>query len=214
MAQKFLDNLTGLPTLWAKIKELFVAKESGKGLSSNDYTSDEKSKLAGITPGANKYSLPMASSSALGGIKVGSNLTIDSSGTLAAKDTTYGAASQTVAGLMSTADKKKLDGIASGANAFTKMSQLSNDTGFQTATQVQALINNAIVSSINYRGSVDSESLLPSSPKKGDMYNIVSASQYGNAGMNVIYDGSKWDAAGTGISIEAMNASEVNAICV
>ena len=34
-------------------------------------------------------------------------------------DTTYSAATQSAQGLMSAADKKKLDGIATGANAYT-----------------------------------------------------------------------------------------------
>ena len=48
-----------------------VDKAAGKGLSSNDYTTDEKNKLAGIASGANAYSLPLSSSSARGGAKVG-----------------------------------------------------------------------------------------------------------------------------------------------
>lgn len=47
-----------------------VDKESGKGLSTNDYTTAEKGKLAGIADNANNYSLPIATSSVLGGIKV------------------------------------------------------------------------------------------------------------------------------------------------
>ena len=39
--------------------------------------------------------------------------------TIAAKDTTYAAATQSVAGLMSAADKKKLDGVATGANKYS-----------------------------------------------------------------------------------------------
>lgn len=214
MAQKFLDNMTGLPTLWAKIKEVFVAKESGKGLSTNDYTTAEKEKLAGIAAGANKYTLPTASASVLGGIKIGSNLSIDGSGVLKATDTTYNSASQTAAGLMSAADKKKLDGVAAGANAVSKTSQLSNDSGFQTESQVQALINTAVSSAVEYKGSVDTESDLPSDAKRGDMYNIASASQYGSAGMNVVYDGSKWDATGSSVAVDAMTASEIGAICV
>lgn len=35
------------------------------------------------------------------------------------QDTTYGAATQSASGLMSSADKSKLDGVASGANAYT-----------------------------------------------------------------------------------------------
>ena len=84
----FLDK-NGVVYLWGKIKEKFVAKESGKGLSTNDYTTTEKNKLAGIASNANNYSLPTASSTVLGGVKVGTNLSI-SSGVLSAKDTTYG----------------------------------------------------------------------------------------------------------------------------
>lgn len=42
----------GLIYLWSKIKNKFVAKESGKGLSTNDYTTTEKNKLSGIASGA------------------------------------------------------------------------------------------------------------------------------------------------------------------
>ena len=48
---KFLDN-NGVLYLWQKIKAAFVEKESGKGLSTNDYTTTEKNKLAGIAAGA------------------------------------------------------------------------------------------------------------------------------------------------------------------
>ncbi|HJG96807.1 MAG TPA: hypothetical protein K8V90_06880 [Romboutsia timonensis] len=47
-----------------------VDKIPGKGLSTNDYTSEEKEKLAGVSQNANNYSLPMATDSVLGGIKV------------------------------------------------------------------------------------------------------------------------------------------------
>ena len=62
-----------------------VDKVSGKGLSTNDYTTAEKTKLAGIAEKANNYTLPTASSSILGGIKVGDGLIIDS-GVLSLKD--------------------------------------------------------------------------------------------------------------------------------
>ena len=41
-------------------------------------------------------------------------------------NTTYGAASQTAAGLMSAADKKKLDGVATGANAYSHPTSSGN----------------------------------------------------------------------------------------
>lgn len=54
MANKYLDY-NGLAYLWEKIKSLVstkVDKETGKGLSSNDYTTAEKTKLSGIATGA------------------------------------------------------------------------------------------------------------------------------------------------------------------
>jgi hypothetical protein len=47
-------------------------------------SSADKSKLDGISAGANNYSLPTATPSVLGGVKVGANLSIDGSGVLSA----------------------------------------------------------------------------------------------------------------------------------
>lgn len=61
----FLDT-TGLTHLWEKITAKLgnkVDKVSGKGLSTNDYTTDEKNKLAGIASGANKTTVDTALSS-------------------------------------------------------------------------------------------------------------------------------------------------------
>ena len=58
-----------------------VDKIEGKGLSTNDYTNDEKNKLAELE----NYTLPIASNAKLGGIKIGENLTITEDGILSAK---------------------------------------------------------------------------------------------------------------------------------
>lgn len=49
--------------LFQMIKNVFVKKETGKGLSTNDYTTDEKNKLAGLK----NYELPTASADTKGG---------------------------------------------------------------------------------------------------------------------------------------------------
>lgn len=72
-------GLAGLTDLSGK-----VDKVTGKGLSTEDYTTSEKSKLAGIEASANNYILPTASVSVLGGIKIGARLSIDGSGVLSA----------------------------------------------------------------------------------------------------------------------------------
>lgn len=56
------------------ITTTYVKVVSGKGLSTNDYTTAEKNKLAGLS----NYTLPAATSSTLGGVKIGSNITISS----------------------------------------------------------------------------------------------------------------------------------------
>jgi hypothetical protein len=103
-----------------------VDKVEGKGLSTEDYTTAEKTKLAGIEANANNYTLPTATASALGGVKVGANLAIDSSTGVLSGD--YSAASSSAAGLMSAADKTKLDGIEAGATAITVDSAISSSS--------------------------------------------------------------------------------------
>ena len=110
--------------LSAKDTTYSAATTSAAGLMS----ASDKTKLDGITAGANKYSLPTASSSTLGGIKVGSNLSINN-GVLSATNTTYNAATTENAGLMSASDKSKLDGIASGANAYSLPTATSSVLG-------------------------------------------------------------------------------------
>lgn len=66
-----------------------VDKADGKGLSTNDFTTAEKNKLAGIASGANAYSLPTASATVLGGVKVGSNLSISDGVLSGTPDTHY-----------------------------------------------------------------------------------------------------------------------------
>lgn len=75
-----------------------VDKVEGKGLSTNDFTTAEKNKLAGIAAGANAYSLPIASATVLGGIKVGNNLTISNDGVLSGVADTHYANTFTIKG--------------------------------------------------------------------------------------------------------------------
>ena len=124
MARKFMDG-GGLLYLWSKIVGKFVAKEDGKGLSTNDYTSAEKTKLSGIETGANKYVHPTHTAKSSGLYKI----TVDATGHVSAaaavakaditklgipaSDTTYSPATATKDGLMSATDKTKLDDVSS-----------------------------------------------------------------------------------------------------
>ena len=54
----------------------YVAITPGKVLSDNNFTTELLTKLNGIEEGANKYVLPQASSTTLGGVTVGNNITV------------------------------------------------------------------------------------------------------------------------------------------
>lgn len=123
-----------------------VDKVEGKQLSTEDYTTAEKTRLAGIEANANNYTLPTATASALGGIKVGANLAIDSTTGVLSGD--YSAASSSAAGLMSATDKTKLDGIEAGATAITVDSAISSSS-------TNPVENQAIYSAL--AGKVDTE---------------------------------------------------------
>lgn len=91
-----VEDLTGQLLILEKTK---VNKVEGKGLSTNDYTTPEKNKLAAIEAEANKYILPAATTTTLGGIIVGDRLSIDDTGKLVATYTyTLPTASNTVLG--------------------------------------------------------------------------------------------------------------------
>ena len=99
-----------------------VDKVDGMGLSSNDYTDAEKTKLSGIASGANKYVHPTYTAHESGLYKI----TVDAFGHVSAtdtvskddivtlgvpaQDTTYGVATSDTDGLLSAEDKQKYDG--------------------------------------------------------------------------------------------------------
>ena len=120
-----------------------VDKVEGKGLSTEDYTTAEKTKLAGIAEGANAYSLPTASASVLGGVKIGANIAVSNDGTISGD---YSAATTSAAGLMSAADKTKLEGIEAGATATTVDSALSSTSENPVQNKV---INTALAGKVD-----------------------------------------------------------------
>ena len=153
-----------------------VDKEDGKGLSTNDYTTDEKNKLAGIEEGA-QVNDP--------------NTVIDAN--YVHTDNNY-----------TTTEKNKLSGIETGAQVNT-VTSVAGKTGAVTIgiTDVGGLqdalngkqdnlpftstpsttnkvvtqneLNAAITGASNYLGTIDSASSLSTTAKKGDFYRVRTA---------------------------------------
>lgn len=132
-----LINTTTLGYFKAKEDELIakkVDKETGKGLSTNDYTTDEKNKLAGIATGADV--------STITGIQVNGttqspvnkivNITVPTDN----KDLNNGAGYQTDANVKTTVEAY---GYQTAANVQSKIESY----GYQTASQVNSAIQSA-----------------------------------------------------------------------
>lgn len=158
-----------------------VDKVNGKQLSTEDFTTTEKAKLNELE----NYTLPKASSTVLGGIKVGAGLTIDNDGNLSA----------TGGGEADSVNWNNVVGKPTNLSAFT------NDSGYQTAENVNSKLADYakkadIASVYKFKGSVNTYADLPTTGQKvGDVYNVETADSEHEikAGDNVAWDGTKWD---------------------
>ena len=119
-----------------------VATQSTNGLMS----AADKTKLDGIAENANNYTHPGYTAQASGLYKV----TVDGTGHVSAvaavaksditalgipeSDTTYSAATTSAEGLMSAADKTKLDGVTAGANKYTHPRYTARASGLYKVT--------------------------------------------------------------------------------
>ena len=149
-----------------------VDKVSGKQLSTNDYTNEEKTKLAGIAAGANKYVLPTATDAVLGGIKIGVSLEIDSEGKVNVKSV----------------DWAKINGAPANLSDFTNdegfiKNTVSNLTNYykkaETYTQEEINAKIAAIKTIQ----IKSVNELPATGESNVIYLIPK--QSGNSAQNV-----------------------------
>ena len=157
----FSNVKVGSVTVAADAKTDTLELVAGTNITLTPDATDDKVTIT------NSYSLPTASASTLGGVKVGANLSI-TDGVLSADAQAVDEATTTTAGLMSASDKTKLNGIETGADANiieaitvnssattvtnktvnitvpTNNNQLTNGAGYQTASDVSTAISSAI----------------------------------------------------------------------
>lgn len=131
MAENMID-LNGLVHVWSKVKTLTNGCVKASDLATVA-TSGSYNDLTDKPTIPSAYTLPTASNTVLGGVKVGDNISV-SSGVISinksnvtsalgytppASDTVYSNATTSTAGLMSASDKAKLNSIAANANNYT-----------------------------------------------------------------------------------------------
>jgi len=220
VTDSILKTALGKIKAWGEGK--FVAQETGKGLSSNDYTSAEKTKLSGIAEGANKYVHPSYTAQKSGLYKV----TVDASGHVSAttavakaditglgipaQDTTYADATTSTHGLMSVNDKKKLDAIASGAQVNKIETVKVNGTALTpdsskavnvdlSAYAKSADVTKEIASAVSGVTQIDYSVVeqLPSTGKKGIIYLVANSDSGNNIYDEYIYINSKFEKLGS-----------------
>lgn len=263
VTDSILKTALGKIKAWGEGK--FVAQESGKGLSTSDYTTAEKTKLSGITEGANKYVHPSYTAQKSGLYKV----TVDGTGHVSAttavakaditalgipaqdttysnmaaatasaagkaglvpapaagkqasflrgdgswvvpENTTYADATTSTHGLMSAADKTKLNGVATGAQANKIESVKVNGTALTidsskavnvdlTAYAKSADVTKEIASAVSGVTQIDYSVVesLPSTGKKGIIYLVANSDSGNNIYDEYIYINSKFEKLGS-----------------
>jgi hypothetical protein len=226
---KYLDY-DGLVYYHSKVKTALgnkVDKVSGKGLSTNDFTNAYKTKLDGIATGAqvnviegitvNSTAVPLTNKIA--------NLTIPTKLTDLTNDGNFVTDANYVHtdNNYTTTDKNKLAGIASGAevnvqsdwsvtstssdayikNKPTKVSQFTNDSGFQNATQVQNAINAALADITGIEFQI--VQTLPSTGEKGVIYLVPNSGSGNNS-----YDEYIWITNGSTSKFEKIGTTDVD----
>ncbi|MBR2681493.1 MAG: hypothetical protein IKE23_12240, partial [Exiguobacterium sp.] len=138
-----------------------------------------------------------------------------------AQDTTYSVATAASDGLMSSSDFSKLGGIESGAQVNVLESVSVNGSPLVITSKGVNIdlsgyaLKTDITNVYKYKGSVNNYSDLPTTGlTAGDVYNVVNEDEsHGiDAGENVAWTGSEWDALGGSFLITAITNAQIDAL--
>ncbi len=233
---KVLDE-AGISTFWTKVKEHVasaisgkVDKVAGKDLSTNDFTNAEKEKLAGISAGANSYTLPDATATVKGGVIVGDNLTVSGGKVSVANGSTTAKGVVQLSSATNDASTTKAATPSAVKAAYDlaagKQAPATTLKGYGiTDAYTKGEIDTKLTSAMHYKGTKATYGDLPTTGNQvGDLWNITAADKvHGvNAGDNVAWNGTGWDVqAGTvdlsaymlAENIVALTSAEIDAIC-
>lgn len=175
------------------IAEDTVATQSANGLMS----ATDKTKLDGVATNANNYSLPLSANGTRGGIQIGysennKNYAVKLSSekayvTVPWENTTYSNATTSAAGLMSSSDKTKLNGIAENANNYSLPLAASGTRGGVQTGYTENLRNYALKLS-SEKGYVTVPEIIDTG-FTGDIDTLLTAGRYYLAGASCTTSG-------------------------
>ncbi|MBR2520457.1 MAG: hypothetical protein IKE46_11860, partial [Selenomonadaceae bacterium] len=168
-------------------------------------SASDKTKLNGIAAYANNYTLPTASSSTLGGVKIGSGIAV-SSGVISVPTVTSSAN-----GLMSSIDKKKLDSLASittaGDNITISGGKISGTANTTYTAGSNITISGTTISgtaNTTYSTATTTTAGLMSADDKKKLNNLASIT---SAGTNITISGGTISAADTTYNVATSSAN-------
>lgn len=234
MAKKYLDE-NGLLYLWSKIKAALTGKQdnisdietiragaakgetavqsvTGKGLSTEDYTTEEKDKLNNIAAEATRNEPGDITPKPNGTAAVGIDPGFARCDHVHPTDTTRAPlSSPTFTGIPA----------APTAEPGTDTTQIATTAFVKRA--VEAAVNGAVGAVYRMKGTKNSYADLPSNPSVGDVWNVVAAHGNHPAGTNyVCTEDGEWDALGGAIDLSGyaqksdlseISNAEIDAIC-
>ena len=151
---KYLDQ-NGLLYFWQKIVNKFVAKESGKGLSTNDFTTEEKNKLSGIAAGAQVNVKPDWNASSGNAAEILNKPTIPSKTSDLTNDSGFITEDQVPEGAVASNTTPKMDGTAAVGveTAFARGDHVHpSDTSKANTADVYAKTESYSKTEINEKG--------------------------------------------------------------
>lgn len=224
MAENMID-LNGLVHVWSKVKTLTADCVKADSLATVA-TSGSYNDLSDKPTIPSAYTLPTASNTVMGGVKIGSNISV-SSGTISitksnvtsalgytppTSDTVYNNATTSTAGLMSASDKVKLNSIAANANNYTHPSThpASMITGLASVATSGSYNDLTDKPTIPAASTVDSE--LSSTSTNPVQNKVIKEALDGKLGKNETAARATQDGAGNTISTTYASKADVSAL--
>ena len=182
-----IATAVGIARLWQRIKDTFVRKDGNKVLSDNNFSNEDKAKLDNLQP----YNLPIASSSTLGGIKIGAGLSVDQNGRVS----------------VTSAGEVIWDEVIGTPTTLAGY----GITDAATSAQLEE-VRTAVSKAYHFRGSVNTYSDLASiqNPSEGDVYNVKDTGK--NYAWAVENSQGFWDDIGGTFDISPLTVEDINII--